>query len=824
MEVRIVFSRRINSPFITYLTIALVSFGLSHSAFAQDFIQVPEDVAGLQTAINQVSDGGIIEISTNLTAPTGGFVLSNLNKGFTIRAATGVTVVLSGNGVTNILRSDNTSHDSTGPLVFQNLSFENGYSNTAGVSAGVMLDRAQATFVGCEFRDNVSENGVVGGATYVGDESTALFLDCLWTGNTSQTGGAGLGIRGASRVFVHNSRFLFNLANPPDHNANSGGGGINSGNSTLRVSNTRFEGNETGGFGGGLYSIGNWLEPFTTPRSDIIVSNCTFIDNKAERHPSVNGSSPTEGGAINAEDQTLMKIYNSRFITNSAMIGGGVNLYRSTVEIYGSTFKGNQATDTAVGSGFGGAISLTSQDGAAAGEINYPVAKVVLEDSFVQGRYGAVTTVAQAGGGLRASGDSARIDGDPNPPDKGTLAENRAVVTIRNTVFYDCDVYKPIEGAGNGGAISVGVTQLDMQDSLVIDCDAMGGGPGASGGGITVMNQSVANITDTLIAGNTALKFGAGLFAQGSEINVSGCTIVENEISPGVAESVNESFGAGIFTGPDVGRDLAVTGVVENSIISNNIGMQVFDDDRNAGPINDVRYNSNIFYSTHFGTDIFNNSITPKQNAAGLNALEVVRSGAPNTFKSQVDNSQPGTAPVVGALLAVPPQTLGANAPGDPAPPTDTWLGYAWSGDTATLDGNPVTGNTGVSASTVGIHELLVGSNLLTAAISDAALPQAMLTPDPEYIQSGETSDLSWATPGGTFLDCEINQGISITPAASGTVPVSAILDRTFYLATVTEEGGTTAVTTVFVGDPPELIFTDGFESSDSSLWSSTVQ
>ncbi len=823
MEVRIVNSRRTSSPVVIYFTIALVSLGICHSAFAQDFIQVPADVADLQTAIYQVNDGGIIEITTNLSAPAGGFVLSDLNKGFTIRAATGMSVVLSGNGATNILRSDNTSHESTGPLVFQNLSFENGYSNTAGISAGVMLDRAQATFVGCDFRDNVSETGVVGGATYVGDESTVLFLDCIWTGNTSQTGGAGLGIRGDSRVFVHNSSFLFNLANPPDHNANSGGGGINNGNATLRVSNTRFEGNETGGFGGGLYSIGNWLEPFTTPRSDVIVTNCTFIDNKAERHPSVSGSSPTEGGAINAEDQTLMKIFNSRFITNSAMIGGGVNIYRATVEIYGSTFKGNQATDTAVGSGFGGAISLTSQDGVAAGEINYPVAKVVLEDSFIQGRYGAVTTVAQAGGGLRASGDSARIDGNPSPPDKGTLAENRAVVSIRNTVFYDCDVYKPIEGAGNGGAISVGVTQLDMRDSLVIDCDAMGAGPGASGGGITVMNQSLADITNTVIAGNTALKFGAGLFAQGSEIKVSGCTIVENEISPGVEEPVTESYGAGIFTGPDIGRSIAVTGVVENCIISNNIGMQVFDDDRNTGPINDVRYNSNIFYSTHFGTDIFNNPITPKQDAAGLNTLEVVRSGAASTFKSQIDNSQAGTAPVVGVLLAVPPLALGTNAPGDPAPPSDTWLGYAWSGDAATLDGDAVTGNTGVSATTVGVHELLVGSTLLTATISDAALPQATLIPDPEYIQSGETSGLSWATPGGTFLDCELDQGVSITPATSGTVPVTAILDRTFYLATVTAEGGTTAATTVFVGAPPTAIFADGFENSDTSQWSSTV-
>lgn len=367
------------------------------------------------------------------------------------------------------------------------------------------------------------------------------------------------------------------------------------------------------------------------------------------------------------------------------------------------------------------------------------------------------------------------------------------------------------------------ITQLDMQDSLIIDCDALGAGPGASGGGIAVLYQSAANITDTSFAGNTALTYGAGLFVQGSEINLSGCTIAENEISPGVAESADESYGAGLFTAPDTGRGNAVTGTVESCTISNNIGMQVFDDDRHAGPINDVRYNSNTFYSTHFGNHIYNNAITAKQNANGLNTLEVVRSGAPNTFKSQVDNTQPGTAPIAGALLAVPPQALATNAPGDPAPPTDTWLGYAWSGDTATLDGAEVSGNTGVSAATVGNHELLVGSTPFTATTANGALQWATLIADPEYIQSGETTNLFWATPAGAFLDCDIDQGVSITPATSGSVEVSATLDRTFRLTTVTEEGGVATSATVVIGIAPVPIFVDGFESGDTSAWSLPV-
>ncbi len=808
------------SPF-TLVVAFWVAVGVGSVGFGQDLIQVPDDVADLRDAIVQVSDGGIIEISTDLSVPSGGFDLSDLGKGFTLQAVEGTTVALNGGGTTRILTSINSSISSTGPLVFRNIVFENGYSNENYLSGGLTLDAVEATFIGCVFRDNVSENIVVGGAIYVGNESEVTFIDCQWLRNTSQTGGAGLGIRGNSRVFVHNSGFSFNLANPPGHNVNSGGGAINNGNSTLRVSNTRFEANEAGGFGGALYSIGNWIEPYTTARADVIISNCTFIDNRAERDASVSGGAPTEGGAVNAEDQTLMRIFNSRFVTNRAMIGGGINLYRSEVEIHGCTFQGNQATDTAVGSGFGGAISLTSQDGSAAGSNNYPPARVVLEDSFIQGRYGSVTTVAQAGGGLRASGDSARVDGDPDPPDLGTVAENRAVVVIRDTVFLDCDVYKPVEGAGNGGGISVGLTQLDIQDSLIINCDAMGEGPGATGGGITIMNRSLANMTGTFVAGNTALRYGAGIFVQGSEINASDCTIVENEVSPGVDELASESYGAGIFTGPDIGRGLEVSGVFENCIISNNVGMQVFDDDRNAGPVNDVRYNSNTFYSTHFGDDVYNDAITPRQDAAGLNELEVVRTDAPNTLKSQVDNVQAADIPIVGTLLAAPPKLLGTNAPGDPAPLTDGWLGFAWSGGVAvSLDGTSLTDHTGFSAASVGDHTLVVDSESFAVSVTAAPIPEGTLDVSPQYIQSGGVADLFWATPVGAFLDCEIDQGVSIAYGPSGSVQVSAVLDRTFHLVTITEEGGTSSSETLFVGTPPDEIFSDGFETGDFLRWS----
>ena len=98
----------------------------------------------------------------------------------------------------------------------------------------------------------------------------------------------------------------------------------------LRVSNSRFEGNQAGYVGGALYAIGLWPDP---AGSDVLVTNSTFVDNLAQRDPSVSFPFPTEGGAIHLEDLATARIYNSRFLTNRAFDGGAVNLYRAIVEI-----------------------------------------------------------------------------------------------------------------------------------------------------------------------------------------------------------------------------------------------------------------------------------------------------------------------------------------------------------------------------------------------------------------------------------------------------------------------------------------------------------
>ncbi len=61
-------------------------------------IHVPEDVSSLQQAIQQVSNGGVIEVSDGTYAvPSNGFRIQR-PASFTIRAAAGATVILDGRG------------------------------------------------------------------------------------------------------------------------------------------------------------------------------------------------------------------------------------------------------------------------------------------------------------------------------------------------------------------------------------------------------------------------------------------------------------------------------------------------------------------------------------------------------------------------------------------------------------------------------------------------------------------------------------------------------------------------------------------------------
>jgi hypothetical protein len=117
-----------------------------------------------------------------------------------------------------------------------------------------------------------------------------------------------------------------------------------------------------------------------------------------------------------------------------------------------------------------------------------------------------------------------------------------------------------------------------------------------------------------------------------------------------------------------------------------------------------------------------------------------------------------------------------------------------------------------------------VGASSFPVTIDAAELPEGSLTADPQYIDPFGETDLEWNTLGGSFIDSVINWGVETNGDPSGLVTVMPVYTRTFSLNLVTEQGGVLEEVTVYVdgvGSSP-MIFSDGFESGDTSAWSVT--
>ncbi|HLA76464.1 MAG TPA: hypothetical protein VJU18_02670 [Vicinamibacteria bacterium] len=793
---------------------------LPAASAAQPVIFVPGTHATLQAAINSIDtvaeDGTIIEMA-NGTHDYGTFVtISNKPYRFTVRAATGATVRLSGGGSHDILRFLNGTPASGRPVVFERLIFENGFSSTDGLAGAILMSHAEATFVSCTFRNNVANPPNQGGAGVYLSGSRAHFVDALFSDNTSKNWGAGLAVVSTpsfgSTAFVHNSRFSNNRVNLPNHLPYSSGGAIFATDGAagappvvLRITNTRFEGNQAGYVSGAIQALGFWTAPESTPKVDLLCTNCTFINNVASRDPSVSFPFPTQGGAVHVEDQTTARFVNSRFITNTAREGGALSNYRAKLEVVGGTFQGNQATGSGGAEGLGGAILLLSDDNNDAstgnGTINRRPSELTVRDTLFQGRYGAVTTTGRQGGCLFLGGDTNRAWGLNGLPQMGDAASNRATVSLESVIINDCDVAGDGSLPGAGGGLFGSLLALTAVNTLIANSNATGGNPiFPAGGGMALTNNSAATLTQTTLAKNSALSGGA-IWSFGGTLNLAQCGVYENSlISGNLGSAINTSYDPGGGGRPAIG----MSGLIQTSVVSNNSGSRfLYEMDQSSAPFNTVQYASNQIFPS---TNVYWNPLAGgDQNVSQLNSL-VLHSQAKG-----VSNVGLVSAPVAGALVAAPPSILSTNAAGDPAPPTVSYLGYAWTGGSATVNGGAVAGNAGLQAATFsGTQTLQVGASSFTDTVTAPAAPFLYLSANPGVLAGPGTSVLSWTTVSGSWLTNDIDQGTVITPAVSGGSTVALNATTTYRGFLVAEEGGSVDSHSIWVSS--DLIFRDGFQ------------
>ena len=690
--------------FVAALFALLVTFPVETQA--QQPVRVPADQPDLQSAISAVSDGGVIEIATGTyAAPTGGFTLYDVPKRMTIRAASGAQVSLTGGGTHDILRFANSSISAGRPVTFEGITFSNGRTTTNFLGGAMTLVNAQAVFINCAFQNNAGNAPATGGGAQWINLAEVSFEGCTWSGNTSPNYGAGMSAL-ESKVYIRDSRFIGNRVNGPGHIPNAPGGAIFVTQSTLHIATSSFEGNQAGYVGGAIYALGNWQNPEGVPSVDLQISNSSFTNNTASRDPSVSFTSPTAGGAIHVEDQTTLKLFNCRFTNNIAGQGGAISLYRAVTEIDGCVFSANRTIGTGSAEGIGGTIIGLSSDGVdpstGYGTINRRAVQLDIRDSLFRGTGGGGADGRQ-GGAIFVNGDENAAYGLNGVRQNGTVASNRGVVNLTRVAFADFSVANSGAISGTGGAVMAHFVTLSIDSSVFQNCVAsdFGGALEAIGGANVVM-------TRTTIAGCKAGSLGGAITMFGGNLNITQSNFVQNQITGSGNGSVLTT--APVAASTSIPAE-PISGTISDCVFSNNSGgATIYDGDRDTPPYNLLQYSSNAIFSAN-GSVAYDGDYVSASTVAQLNQLVMHRSDGTTTIKAPLPaNVAPTSAPVVAALLMIPPTIVQRGAPGETLP-ISSHLAYSAGGGAAVLDGTVQGSSSGIVPTIVnGVHTLTVGS------------------------------------------------------------------------------------------------------------------
>ncbi len=815
---------------------------------AERLVQV-STASELASAIGGAIEGDVIELADGTYVPVGGepfLIPGSETANFTIRAANSGAAAIDGGSGSCAGRSRLLLHQGAGWVVFDGIVFRDGCTMATGQTGGVDLrNGARATFVDCDFIGNQAEtfpaaSGSSAGALLVTAASQAQFIDCTFTGNSSDSHGGAALIGQGSRVFIHDSTFTSNQNNVVDHRMNGLGGAIHLFNgsegttSELYVSNSRFESNEAAFVGGAIMAKGNFASVTQTVASPshLVVANSTFVGNTTNPLPGIDPTTPTEGGAIMVENDVSLEVYHSRFEGNSSAFGGAISTYRGAVTIRDSVFRDNRAFGRASTNtdGLGGAIRAHSSEACASEDQR--TASLDVADSVFE------NNEAQWGGAINVTGDV----GHQFNPCSGNLADNRAPLSVVRSVFSGNSVDNVISNNALGGCVYGGLVDVTVGDALFLDSHAYAGGvtdTTIAGGAVAFRQQSRVSITDSTFAGNSSEKEGGALHVYGGELaSMNNLRFFANVVAGDGGASASSSRGAALFLSPDTSAGADLTGSVNNSTFSDNVGLAIREHDvSGAGEEhNFVTYEDNVFHETTFGDDVFYNILAgPAVDVAGLNAL-MVNQGDGSTDKAPGNsNFENGSSVTTAALLGAPPDVLGTTASGDGGGPSDVYVAWAWNGGCAELDGTVLdedTEVTGFRTEGAGTNLLEVWDGACGAGAADAseavnpltlALPNAALSADPVAITGGGSSELSWGLTQATFLAGIVSHGVDdLLTTAAGSGTVTPANTTRYRLIMVGWRGGDDDVQGVFVDqDPEDLIFADGFESGDTSSWGS---
>jgi predicted outer membrane repeat protein len=465
--------------------------------------------------------------------------------------------------------------------------------------------------------------------------SRPVFTNCQIRDNVSGTGTGGTG------------------------NIGSGGGvHVNDASPTFR--GCLITGNRSKFAGGGIFHMGVYESPYGT--SMLLVEDSEVSNNITERFsPAEN---PAEGGGIHVEDNAIGYLLRAKIRGNTANTGGGLNSYRARYEIFHTIIDGNHAQDPLGVGGFGGGISITSNN------LSTPLrgsGSLAMVDSVVR------ANDSRVGGGLLVSGD--QLCGSPVPSCNPATAP-RALVQISDSVISEnsAGVY--------GGGLRMDRADVTITGSHILRNTAAASGQ-SFGGGLLLASGAAVSIQSSTIARNSSANFGGGIFADEAVVlNVTGSRVYAN----------SANSGGGLY----IGNNGTASGVVQTTTIADNFNYQVHE--QACSPL--VR--TILVYS--------NNNIVPRSGQSDLYYSTCGgASSSINAFNSLPSGRASGnvsTTPSFVSFLATPdvaPSLLSwsvsrassASISGIGTFPGDTGNAYAWPASptnyTLTNSGGPAT-------------------------------------------------------------------------------------------------------------------------------------
>ncbi len=481
----------------------------------------------LQTAINNASNGDTILLANGTCTET--IVIDN--KDLTIRAINQGSAFISGGGTTGPVVKLQNGADS----VLDGVTIQNGVVPWAVYGGGVSISNSSPTIANCLIDNNTSGYGG-GGIYFVTTTGSVLtVVDSTISNNHVLNSRPGGGI-----LMEHGGTMVMSGSTVSGNTAVDGGGfyindATASSTSSLTVSGSTFSGNTVTSKGGAIYAASNK----STSTVHLAIADTDFIDNESvasggglylmnndgtelgatltaaisdstfSLNTSTGGSAT--GGALFSQSLNSATISGCTFSENSAVSGGGIDVYNGSVgnvlTVTDTVIKQNSASN---GGGLylgGNGVSTwsptferceilgntTTNNGAGVYVVN--LVPVVFKNCIVAGN----KSTGLSGGGFYLNNSLANatitnctITGnyaaDTDSVGGGICAVASAVATLKNTIMWGNKAYDPTNTDEVSGTATVTASYSDIGQS----------GYAGSNGNVNVDPMFVSPVSYTL--------------------------------------------------------------------------------------------------------------------------------------------------------------------------------------------------------------------------------------------------------------------------------------------------------------------------------------